>query len=512
MIEAEAPSGWRRLHPATPLLNLFGGGYVLLLFLAFAGSMFDGRIGAPLWPLVAIAVGAVVLAYLRFKYTVTDETLVITEGILFRRRRVIPRSRIQHIDLKAGVIQQLVGVAQARIETAGGRDAEATLRYVSKAEGLRLRDTLVKLPGTADAAEGATAPATVATQPQTEPPTFARRITPLELAVAGATSNRAGVLVGLLLGGNFFFDFIPTDWLLRRVIPPEYLETEAAVRAFFFESAQSDFRAFLIGAGILALVFGLLGWGLSVLLTVVRYFEFTLIAAGRELRVSYGLLTRRETGLRRSRVQNVLIEESILRRWLGLATLRVQTAGYGASVKSEEKMEILAPIARRDDLPEYLGAVFPDLDFSSVQWRRSHPRARRRLFVRRALVVIAASIGFWLLFTPWALLILLGLIPAWLLASLHYRHLGHARLGSYVLTREGLWNRRTYIVPLRKIQALHMRETPFQRRLGLGTVTIETAGSPFEWHAPRSIDLGRAYGLDLMEGLAADVRATGLSF
>jgi uncharacterized membrane protein YdbT with pleckstrin-like domain len=98
------------------------------------------------------------------------------------------------------------------------------------------------------------------------------------------------------------------------------------------------------------------------------------------------------------------------------------------------------------------------------------------------------------------------------LANAHYRHLGHARSESYVLVREGLWNRRTYIVPVRKIQALHFRQTPFQRRLGLGTLSFETAGNPFEWHAPRSIDLGKAYGLKLQSALATQVTATGLSF
>ncbi|NIR44287.1 MAG: PH domain-containing protein, partial [Gemmatimonadetes bacterium] len=59
-----------------------------------------------------------------------------------------------------------------------------------------------------------------------------------------------------------------------------------------------------------------------------------------------------------------------------------------------------------------------------------------------------------------------------------------------VLTREGLWTRRTYIVPVRKIQALHFRQTPFQRRLRIGTLTVETAGNPLDWHAPRTLDLG----------------------
>jgi uncharacterized membrane protein YdbT with pleckstrin-like domain len=115
-------------------------------------------------------------------------------------------------------------------------------------------------------------------------------------------------------------------------------------------------------------------------------------------------------------------------------------------------------------------------------------------------------------FSPRFILLGLALIPAWLLAAAHFHHLGHARSGSYVLTREGLWTQRTYLVPVPKIQALHLKQTPFQRRLGLGTVAIETAGNPYDWHEARSIDLSREYGLELVESLATNVRMAGLVF
>ena len=513
---------WHRLHPLTPLLNLFRGAYALVIVLLVAGPAAGIEDTTPIWILAGVAVGISLLAYLRFRYTSAADSLIITEGILVRRRRVIPRSRIQHIDLKANLVHQIFGVVEARIETAGGQESEASLSYISRGEGLRLRDELVTgamaaPPERADGAEGPAGTgeregADEAAQVGVEQrPAFRRRISLLDLIIAGATSNRAGLLFGVLLGGDVIFDFVPTDWLLGRILPPAYQETDAAVRALV-ETARGDFETFMVGVALLGALFALLGWGLSIILSVGRYFDFEVSTDSRELRVSYGLLTRRETGFRISRIQNVQIEESILRRWLGLAAMRVQTAGYGTGVKTEEKMEILTPIARAGELEGYVHAVFPDLDLGSVSWRRSHRLARRRMFFRRAAIIALATLAAWLLVGPYGLLLLLALIPAWILAALHYRHLGHAVEDDYVLTREGLWNRRTYIVPTRKIQALHLRQTPFQRRLGLGTMTLETAGSPYEWHAPRAVDVGRAHGLDLMGGLALAVRATGLTF
>jgi putative membrane protein len=508
MTGPENGDGWQRLHPLTPLLRA-----VQLLYAVLAGVIASQTgVGATVVVIFVFTVSFaawITISYLRFRYRITDDSLIITHGVLFRRRRIIPRSRIQNVDLRAGLFQQLFRVTTARIETAGGEATEATLHVVSRDEGVRLRARLVGLAHQAPPVV-ATTPGEVPAQP-TVAESALHHVSPLKLMVAGATSNRAGFLVGLLLGGDYLFDFMPTDRILARFLPPEYLESGQAVESLV-QTAQQDMQAFLTGLFVIGIIFGVAGWGVSVLASVIRYFDFTLRQYGNELQVSYGLFTRREKGFRRSRVQNVQIEEPILRRWLNLASLKVQTAGYGPGLKADERMETLSPIIRTGELNDYLHAVYPELEWDSVEWRPSHPRARRRLFIRRAFVVIAASVALAILTTPDALLLLIALIPAWFLAHAHYRHLGHARAGSYVLMREGLWNRRTYIVPIRKIQALHLKQTPFQRRLGLGTLNIETAGNPMEWHAPRSIDLGTGYGMEMMEGLATEVTGTGLTF
>jgi putative membrane protein len=511
----EDRAGWQRLHPVTPLLRS------IQLVYAFVLGGLAARFGGPTVAVVLATVGAVAawitIGYLRFRYRITDDSLIIQRGVLFRERRVIPRTRIQNIDLRAGLVQQLLGVVTARVETAGGQGTEAVLHVVARAEGERLRDTLVALPARETPATAAGVSAAASRErpgrpaEAMRPETAVHRASLLDLVIAGATSNRAGVLVAALFGGDYFLDFMPTDWLLRRFLPPQLIEPRAAVETLA-QSAREDLRVFLVGLLVLALLFGLAGWGISVLAAVARYFNFTLHQSGEELRVAYGLLTRREKGFRRSRVQNVQIEEPILRRWLGLASLRVQTAGYGPGVKADERVETLTPIAHRSEIPAYLRAVFPDLAWESVDWRSSHPRALRRLFVRRALLVVVVTLLAAIIFDPRAAILLTALLPAWFLAAAHFRQIGHARSGPYALVREGFWNRRTYIVPIRRIQALHLRQSPFQRRLGLGTVVVETAGSPYERHPPRYVDLGAAPAAALLQRLGTDVTATGLTF
>lgn len=521
----DGPEAWRRLHPLTPLLR----STQLLYALAIGGfASLSAGVAVLILIVAAAAVGLAInlLHYRHYRYRLTRYELLIEHGILFRKRRVIPRSRIQNVDLRAGLLQRILGTTSARIETAGGQSTEAALQYVSREEGIHLRRALVEsaplevapaAPGIAmgeelEAAAVSAAPVPLPRQRDDAATDFEeRRVGVLDLVIAGATANRAGLLLGALLGGDLFFDILPTEWILGRVLPPELLEPNAAAESLY-RAAERDLSAFLLGLFVLAAFFAVAGWGASVAASLIRFFDFVFARHGDELRVSYGLFTRRERGFRRSRVQNVQVEESILRRWLNLASLTVQTAGYGPSAKRDERVETLTPITRRDQIGRYLSAVYPDFDWEAVEWRPSHPRSRRRLFARRALVVVTLAVGLGALVDVGWLVLLFGLIPAWLLASAHYRQLGHARVGSYVLVREGLWTRRTYIIPVRKIQALHLRQTPFQRRLSLGTLSIETAGLPFELHPARSLDLGLDYGRSLMDRLAVEVTATGLTF
>ncbi|MGD8697712.1 MAG: PH domain-containing protein [Gemmatimonadales bacterium] len=518
---------WRRLHPATPFLR----SAQLLYALVFAAIA--ARLGGP--GLIVLVISAALVAalitasYLRYRYRLTDDGLIIQHGVLFRQRRVVPRSRIQNVDLRAGLFLQILGVVTARVETAGGQGSEAALHVVSREEGRRLRESLVARPAASPQPlsrpavydwAGADDMSAVAVPVQLAPDhaavdvateTVVQKVTVRDLIIAGATSNRAGLLVAALLGGDYFLDILPTDWLLRKILPAEFMQPEAAVTSLV-ETAQHDLRAFAIGVIVLVLFFGLAGWGLSVLASVIRFYDFTLSQSGGEIRVAYGSFTRREKGFRCSRVQNVQVEEPIIRRWFGLASVKVQTAGYGPTVKADDRIETLTPIVRHADIAPYLQLIHPELSWQDVEWRPSHPRARRRLFLRRAFLVVVVTGALTAVIGTNGLAFILALIPAWFLATLHYRHLGHAWTRGHMLVREGLWTRRTYIVPIRKIQSLHFKQTPFQRRLNLGTLIMETAGSPIEWHSPRSIDLGRDYGLALMDRLGAAVRRTGLVF
>ena len=523
------PSEPRRLHGYSVVSRALRLARQLLLPAIVGGASVGGDFGATVrWILVILAVPSLLAAiaqWLAFRFRVSDDELIIDSGVLGRRRRVIPLARVQNIDLEQSLLERLAGVAELRIETAsGGRETEAGLSVLALDEAQTLQARLLErravLRGRPEAgaaagvqaavdatgpgadggagrgAEGDTRPGPAPAAAPIGPPRRVLRLSTADLAVAGATSNEAGLIAAgmatlIEIGG----DFGGLEWLGR------WLDDR------FAGGMGVGVTEALLGGLVLVVVFIVLGWIGSVVVTMVRFHGFTLTRHGDDLRREYGLLSRHRTTVPLERVQAVRIEESLLRRPLGLVALKIETAGTGPGQRGDGaagRAEAYVPIARRGEVGRLLAEVFEDARFDGVELQPVAPVSRRRAFLRLAIPIAAAAAGLAIFLDPrWGWLVLL-LGPAWLFAGAQYRARGWARPSGYALVRNGVLTRTSWVVPERKIQTLHLRETPFQRRWDIGTLLIDTAAGG---RAARITDVYRDTGSALLVDLARDAES-----
>jgi putative membrane protein len=118
------------------------------------------------------------------------------------------------------------------------------------------------------------------------------------------------------------------------------------------------------------------------------------------------------------------------------------------------------------------------------------------MIARRALALFApAAVAVTALspFAPAALLLFLPLaIGALALVPLWRRHL-YALDNGAIYIKEGLLRPRLWIVPFGKAQTIGIRRSLLQRKLGLATVEIDTAGaSVLRYPAIRDLEQGEA--------------------
>src|SRR5215208_5285354 len=350
--------GPRRLHLLSPVF--FAGTHVrrlwpLALLLAARRQWWLLVLGA----LVLLAWSTV--EWLRRTYELESGALRLEEGVLARKLRAVPFDRIQQVDLVRKPLHRLLGVATLRVETAGGGSAaEVDLDVVTLDEARALRASLLK-------AKARLTDATVDfTAPRAE--RVLLRLGLGEVMLAGITGSRAAAALVVLGPISQASDWFPglSDWLFSRFDPEAVTPTTPA--------------AFAAVA-----VLGAVVWlGLAAASSIVTDYGFTLARAGNDLVVRRGLLERREAVLPLARLQVVRIEESLLRRALGLASIRIQSAGRaGRSDQTAGRLAI--PVLQRAQVNRVLEELLPGA--APVPRLLLPPPAARRRAVTRSVIV-----------------------------------------------------------------------------------------------------------------------------
>jgi putative membrane protein len=496
----------RSLSPlSVPYRVLQRGGGIAVAFVFAMGGGFELPGVGPAGPLLLFGVAGVAAlaligyetAYVRrFAYELGEDTLDIESGVVSRRSREIPLRRIQNVDISRNVVQRLFGIAVVSFETAGGGDTEARLRFVSFEEAKRLQATLGRLKrsqsddGDRDAdgdTEPTTGPADRAGGPagsrfDAPPVTELFALDRTELALVGALS------IDFRVPGVLFL-IVST---VGSTIIPTYLTSTSGV-------------ALVIAAVVVLAGVALVSWIVGAAAAVAQYYDFRLVRSGDELQYERGLLQRYDGSIPFDKIQTLTVSDNPLKRYFGYATLYIETAGYApGSGGGSRGSEAAVPLAERDRVL----ALIEDLEpVGDVEFERPPKRARRRYLVRYLLVVgVLTAVAYGadnfvsLPFPPWSP-VLLAPLAVWF-AHATWTHRGYWLGDHHVVTRNGVLRRQTKIVPYYRIQTVIDARTVFQRRLGLATVTVDTAGSlSLGGQDAAAVDISGARADDLREEL-----------
>jgi len=483
----------RSLSPLSIPYRAFqrGGGIVVFLAFALSGGFSIPGVG-PAGPLILLVVGllAVValvgfeIAYVRrFSYELGEETLDIDSGVLSRRSREIPLRRIQNVDISRNVVQRVLGIALVSFETAGGGETEAQLKFVTFNEAKRLQRELARLKreGSAEASEDGEGTEAGSGKPES---TELFALDRSELAILGALS------IDLRVPGILFL-LVST---VGSTVVSTYLDTVPGL-------------ALAVLAAVLVLGLAFVSWVVGAAASIIEYYDFRLVRSGDELQYERGLLQRYDGSIPFDKIQTLTIADNPLKRHFGYASLYIETAGYApGSSGGGRGSEAAIPLAKRDHVLELVEELEPVGD---VDLERPPRVARRRYLVRYLLVVgvftgiaYGANALFALPFPPWTPLLLAPL--AILFAHATWRNRGHWLGNHHVVTRNGVLRRETKIVPYYRIQTIIDSRNVFQRRLGLATVTADTAGSlSLGGQDAAAVDVSSARADELREELEA---------
>jgi putative membrane protein len=278
----------------------------------------------------------------------------------------------------------------------------------------------------------------------------------------------------VLLAGLFNFSLVYLALIFGSF---EYVEALFGIDPLamdWIEPARALAQTATWGLTALALTIILvLGIIAGVVRTVARDYNFRLTRAGGGLRRRRGLLTLSEAMIPFRRVQLSIIRSGLLARTFGWFRLEFQTLSADAAKAGNQ---VGAPFARMEEVRLVLAEVSPedlpaDEDYVRVSKRHILRQSLRWALWLMVPVVVASILRPLAL----ALLLLLPLLVG--AAALQWRHHRYCLTGPHLYVRHGFLTRCLWILPYERIQALAFVQGPLQRRLGLATLAIDTAGA-----------------------------------
>ena len=417
-----ADPGWRRLHPVTPVLRAWK--VVAAVLAVVVGQNVDNivRLDLPGWILTLSIVGGILLlavvgagysalAWRRTRYRIDAEAVHVEHGILWRQQRRAQLDRLQAVDVVRPLLGRLFGLAELRLEVAGGSGSKVSLAYLKEEEAQRVRNALLAASAGVVVAEGEDAPEAPQREVVEVPPT---RLL-LSTLRSGLTIWMVLVLVGLGVG------------------------------CWFAQSLTPLFGSFAAVLGVVSTVWQRFSRG----------FNFTVADSPDGLRLSHGLLEQRSQTVPPGRVQALRITQPLLWRSAGWWRVEVNVAGYsGESGSASEQSTTLLPVGTVEELGLVLAIVLPDLGTGEESPLE---------VVRAGLTGTGTDGGF----TP------VPRAARWL-DPVSWRRRGYRVTEHAFLSRNGRLVRGLDVVPHARTQSLGVAQGPLQRRLGLASVVLHS--------------------------------------
>lgn len=432
----------------------------------FLGARQDG--GAWTAFLVLPLVGGALWHQWIYRYDFGPRSLVIREGLFFRNTRNIEYRRIENVDTERNLLHRLFNVAQVRVETSSGGSSEAVVRVLDMAAVQEMRERIFEARSTMSAE----AKPVVAAQAET-----LLHLPPAELLRFGLIDNRGMIVVAAIFG---LASQVGSEQLVKRWMEPFF----KTLPVDSFTALAPTLQTFFVFSTIVGLIAGTRI--LSVLFAFITLHDFRLAQSQDDLRVQYGLLTRISLTLRRPRIQAVHRKSSILHRLFRRVSLTVDLAGgVGGQVTQEgnnaQARELwLAPVSTYQKADELVRIALPAVRLDEAKWQGLAPGARGRLFRLLSIVWLLAAIPASVTLSSWLVMpwIALPVIPLlWLHAHLYVKYTGWALHEDFFAVRRGWLTRRLSVTPRNRVQAVRLSESPFDRRYGMASLLVDTAGA-----------------------------------
>ena len=404
--------------------------------------------------LLILLVVHTILYYLNFLFYISNGEFVLKKGYLRKKVLTIPLDRIQSVNTKQNLIQQVLNVVSLEIDTAGSVAKELKIHALEKSFSVELQNQLrsgeFKKEGNESDNQGEL------TEVAEE---LILKLTPSDLMRIGISQNHLGA--GLIIIAFGFQIFQQIQDMFK-----EKAEEYSNEFVGFISNSNWALITFLV------VFFTIISILFSVFRTMLKYFDFKLLKKDGTYRIESGLLNKQNVVIPHDKVQELIWETGPVKQLFGIYHLVFKQAVSG---QNKRQQLVDAPGCLNNHLELLRKDLFGEDKLSGALKIYSNPYYFRRLWIMYGWAPVLLASPF--LFGEW--IFWLGVL-IWLPASAFYCSLILKRRyfsmnSEQIVVSKGAISHQWTQMELHKIQAVQFRQSLFQKKRSLGSLRIMNA-------------------------------------
>lgn len=394
------------------------------------------------------------LIYKNFLFKIDNNHFILQQGIISKTNTSIPFHRIQNINFKQNLVQQIINVYEVSIETAGSTDTEIAIKALNFEDAKNLKSVILDSKEINESI----------VKQSTEKPFL--KISILELFKVSLTENHLRNLFlffAILLG---FFQQI-------QQIADSFGETET-LDGFIKDSTNAVSTSFILVFTLLVFL-TITAFITSFVRIFLVHFNLSAYLKKDAFEINQGLFTKKSIILKKQKIQNITVSTNPLKRLIGISYITFKQAVSGKINHKNEKVIKIVGCKKNqvDDVKTNL-YQFKDIEAQDKMYPDTYYINRVYLFNLLFLVIIYVSI--YIFTEPFFLYSLLLILPIYgFLIQKKINKRFYKLNEEMIVVGNGMIETHHTYLELFKVQNIKLKQTIFQQRSNVTDLILQTA-------------------------------------
>ena len=272
-------------------------------------------------------------------YELTEKEIICRRGFLFKKKSIIEYKKIHAISSKQNIIDKIFKISTLKIDSGSTNTAHtAEIQIIEKEEVVTKIINRIKA---------------IQNDQFYEESSIITESKEIENKNIYNFNSKLKVIYSLLNSmGSFIIFFVMLSISVAIILVLHLTSRLDLPKSVFY----------LILAVLAYLVISALNFGIAMLTSILKYYNFKLYR-DNNIEISYGLINITKNTFKYDKIKAIRIEQGIFKRIFGYVTVKIEVIGYTELSKGEnnsQQVGVLIPLCKKRDVNKILNEFLPN--------------------------------------------------------------------------------------------------------------------------------------------------------